>query len=184
MNDAVDIAQIQTVVRTPAVPITQQTELTNVFEQMDTMVQDWCMEPINQAVEAQIHQRPVTPDIRSPRSEDSWPGMPRRTPSRPSVGGTPSTTPKRPPEAISTRATVSPNISRGINLDEGGLPMDKAGLVETYMGGRPCLQEEEVEMAEETPFRQDTSEKGSVRDSPRVALKGRKRKCSSEHTAE
>ena len=114
VNDAVDIAQIRTVVQTPTVPITPQTEPTNVFEQMDTPVRDWCMEPIHQAVEAQIHQRPVTPNIPSPRSEDSWPRMPRGTPSRPRVDGTPSTTPKRPSEAVPTRATVSPNISRGI----------------------------------------------------------------------
>ena len=138
------------------------------------------MEPIHQAVEAQIHHRPVTPDIRSLTSEDSWPGTPRGTPSRPCVGGTPLTTPRRPSDAVSTRATVSPNISRGISLDEGGLPMDQAGLVETYMGGRPCVQEEEVETAEETPSGQDTSAKESVGDSPRVALRGRKRKCSSE----
>ena len=162
VNDAVDIAQIRTVVRTPAVPITPQTEPTNVFEQMDTLVQDWCMEPIHQAVEAQIHQRPVTPDIRSPRSEDSWPGTPRGTPSRSRVGGTPSTTPRRPSEAVSTRATISPNISRGISLDERGLPMDQAGLVKTYMRGRPHVQEEEVETAEETPSGQDTSAKESV----------------------
>ena len=62
--------------------------------------------------------------------------------------------------------------------------MDQAGLVETYMGGRPRLQEEEVEMAEETPSRQDTSAKESVGDSPRVAPKGRKRKCSLERTTE
>ena len=66
VNNAVDIAQIRTVVRTPAVLITPQTEPTNVFKQMDTPVRDWCMEPIHQAVEAQIHQRPVTPNIRSP----------------------------------------------------------------------------------------------------------------------
>ena len=62
--------------------------------------------------------------------------------------------------------------------------MDQAGLVETYMGGRPRLQEEEVETAEETPSGQDTSAKESVGDSPRVALKGRKCKHSSECTAE
>ena len=184
MNDAVDIAQIRTVVRTPTVPITPQTEPTNVFEQMDMPVRDWCMEPIHQAVEAQIHHRPVTPDIRSPRSEDSWPGTPRGTPSRPHVGGTLSTTPKRPSKAVSTRATVSPNISRGISLDEGGLPMDQAGLVETYMGGRPHVQEEEVETVEETPSGQDTSAKESVGDSPRVALRGKKRKRSSERSVE
>ena len=30
--------------------------------------------------------------------------------------------------------------------------MNQAGLVETYMGGRPRLQEEEVEMAEKKTF--------------------------------
>ena len=38
VNDAVDIAQIRTVVRIPTVPITPQTEPTNVFEQMDMPV--------------------------------------------------------------------------------------------------------------------------------------------------
>ena len=171
MNDAVDIAQIRTVVRTPTVPITPQTEPTNVFKQMDTPVRDWCMEPIHQAVEAQIHHRPVTPNIRSARSEDSWPGMPRGTPFRPCVGGTTSTTPMRPSKAVSTRATMSPNISRGISLDEEGLPMNQAGLVEIYMGGRPRVQEEEVEMAEETPFSKDTSAKESVGESLRVMRK-------------
>ena len=38
VNDAMDIAQIRTVVRTPTIPITPQTEPTNVFEQMDTLV--------------------------------------------------------------------------------------------------------------------------------------------------
>ena len=62
--------------------------------------------------------------------------------------------------------------------------MDQAGLIETYMGGRPCVQEEEMEVAEETPSGQDTSAKESVGDSPRVALKGRKCKHSSEQSAE
>ena len=142
VSDAVDIAQIRTVVRTPTVLVAPPTEPINVFEQMDTPVQDWCMEPIHQAVEAQIHKRPITPNIRSPRSEDSWPGTPKGTPSRPKVGGTPSTTPSRPSQAVPMRATVSSNIFRGISLDEGGIPMEQAGLLETYMGGRPHIQED------------------------------------------
>ena len=101
VNDAVDIAQLKTVVHTPRVPPAQLKtpvqEPGDVFQQMDTPVRDWCMEPILQAqamnVEAQVHSRPITPDMRSPRSEDSWPGTPRGTPSRPRVGGTPSYTP-------------------------------------------------------------------------------------------
>ena len=65
--------------------------------------------------------------------------------------------------------------------------MDQAGLVETYMGGRPHVQEEEVEeveTVEETPSGQDTSAKKSVGDSPRVALRGKKRKRSSERSVE
>ena len=100
VNDAVDIAQLKTVVCTPSVPPTPAHEPVNVFQQMDTPVHDWCMEPILQAqamsvqsVEAQVHNRPVTPDIRSPHREDSWLGTPRGTPSRPRVGGTPSSTP-------------------------------------------------------------------------------------------
>ena len=102
----------------------------------------------------------------------------------PPVGGTPSATPRRPSEAVSTRATVSPNISRGISFDEGGLLMDQAVLVETYMGGRPRVQEEEVETVEETPSGQETSAKESVGDSQRVALRGKKCKHSSECSAE
>ena len=184
VNDAVDIAQLHTVVRTPTVPVAPPTEPINVFKQMDMPVRDWCMEPIHQAVEAQIHKRPITPDIQSPRSEDSWPGMPKGTPSRPKVGGTPSTTPSRPLYAVPTRATVSPNISRGISLDEGGIPMEQAGLIETYMGGRPHIQKDEAEYTEVAPSGQETSAKESVGDSPRVALRGRKRKRSSERNAE
>ena len=89
VTDAVDIAQLRTVVRTPRVLVAPPTQPTNVFEQMDMPVRDWCMGPIHQAVEAQIHNRPVTLEIRSPRSEDSWPGTPKGTPSRPRVGGLP-----------------------------------------------------------------------------------------------
>ena len=103
VNDAVDIAQLKTMVRTPRVPPAPVQEPGDVFQQMDTPVRDWCMEPMLQAqamnVEAQVHSRPITPDMRSPRSEDSWPGTPRGTPSRPQVGGTPSSTPSGPPES-------------------------------------------------------------------------------------
>ena len=64
---------------------------------------------------------------------------------------------------------VSPSVVRGISLDEGGLPMEQSGLVETYMGGRPPVQEEDLEVMEETPSGQETSAKESVGDSPRVA---------------
>ena len=57
VSDAVDIAQLRTV------PVALPTEPANVFEQMDMPVRDWCMKPIHQAVEAQIHNRPVTLDI-------------------------------------------------------------------------------------------------------------------------
>ena len=68
VNDAVDIAQMKTVVRTPRVPVAPVQEPGDVFQQMDTPVRDWCMEPMVQAqamnVEAQVHSRPVTPDMR------------------------------------------------------------------------------------------------------------------------
>ena len=103
VNDAVDIAQLKTVVRTPRVPPAPVQEPGDVFQQMDTPVRDWCMEPMLQAqamnVEAQVHSRPITPDMRSPRSEDSWPGTPQGTPSRPQVGRTPSSTPSGPPKS-------------------------------------------------------------------------------------
>ena len=69
---------------------------------------------------------------------------------------------------------VSPSVARGISLDEGGLPMDQSGLVETYMGGRPHMQERDTEVTEEAPSGQDTSAKESVGDSPRVALRTKK----------
>ena len=72
VNDAVDIAQMKTVVRTPRVPVAPVQEPGDVFQQMDTPVRDWCMEPMLQAqamnVEAKVHSRPITPDMRSPRS--------------------------------------------------------------------------------------------------------------------
>ena len=40
VSDAVDIAQLRTVVRTPTVPVAPPTEPTNVFEQMDMPVRD------------------------------------------------------------------------------------------------------------------------------------------------
>ena len=139
VNDAVDIAQLKTVVRTPSVPPAPVQEPVNVFQQMDTPVRDWCMEPILQAqamnVEAQVHSRLITPDMRSPHSEDSWLGTPKGTPNRPRVGGTPTSTPSRPRESVPTRPMVSPSVARSISLDEGGLPMEQSGLVETYMGG-------------------------------------------------
>ena len=186
VNDAVDIAQLKTVVRTPRVPPAPVQEPGDVFQQMDTPVRDWCMEPLLQAqamnVEAQVHSRPITPDMRSPRSEDSWP---RGTPSRPRVGGTPSSTPSGPPrESLPTRPMVSPNVARGISLDEGGLPMEQSGLVETYMGGRPPVQGGDLEVTEETPSGQETSAKESGGNSPRVASRTKKRKCSSERSAE
>ena len=58
--------------------------------------------------------------------------------------------------------------------------MEQVGLLETYMGGRPRIQEEETEDTEDAPSGQETSAKESVGDSPRVALSSRKRKCSSE----
>ena len=64
---------------------------------------------------------------------------------------------------------VSPNVARGISLDEGGLPMEQSGLVETYLGGRPLVQGGNLEVTEETPSGQETSAKESVGDSPRVA---------------
>ena len=62
--------------------------------------------------------------------------------------------------------------------------MEQAGLIKTYMGARPHVQEEEIEATEEAPLGQDTSAKESVGDSPRVALRGRKHKHSSEQSAE
>ena len=188
VNDAVDIAQLNTVVRTPSVPSTFVQEPVNVFQQMDTPVRDWCMEPILQAqavsVEAKVHSRPIT-HMRSPRSKDSWPGTPRSTPSRPRFGGTPSSTPNHPPrESVPTRPMVSPSVARGISLDEGGLPMEQSGLIETYMGGRPPVQEGDLEVMEETPSSQETSAKESVGNSPRVASRTKKRKCSSERSTE
>ena len=148
VNDTVDIAQLKTVVHTPSVPPAPPPEPTNVFQQMDTPVRDWCMEPLLQAqalsvqsVKAQVHNRLVTPDIRSSCSEDSWPNTPRVTPSRPHVGGTPTSTPSRPQEAVPTRPMVSPSVAQGISLDKRGLPMDQSGLMETYMRGRPRVQE-------------------------------------------
>ena len=191
VNDAVDIAQLKTVVHTPSVPPAPPPEPTNVFQQMDTPIHNWCMEPLLQtqtlsvqSVKAQVHNRLITPDIRSPRSEDSWPSTPRGTPSRPCVGGTPSSMPSRPQEAVPTRPMVSPSVARGISLDEGGLPMDQSGLIETYMGGRPCVQEGDTEFTEEAPSGQDTSAKESVGDSPRVALRTKKHKRSLEQSAE
>ena len=189
VNDAVDIAQMKTVVRTPRVPVAPVQEPGDVFQQMDTPVRDWCMEPMLQAqamnVEAQVHSRPITPDMHSPRSEDSWPGTPRGTPSRPRVGGTPSSISSRTPrESLPTRPMVSPNVARGISLDEGGLPMEQSRLIETYMSGRPPVQEGDLEVTEETPSGQETSAKESVGDSPRVASKTKKRKGSSERSAE
>ena len=169
VNDAVDIAELRTVVRTPTVPVLLQQEPTNVFEQMDTPVCDWCMEPFQQTIQTQVHNRPVTPNIRSLRSKDSWPRTPRGTPSRPRVGGTPSSMPSRPSKAV---PTVSPNIARGISLDEGGLPMEQAGLTETYMQGRPPVDEGDAEAVKEVPSGQDTSAKELVGDSPKVALWG------------
>ena len=191
VNNAVDIAQLKTVVRTPSVPPAPPQEPTNIFQQMDTPVCDWCMEPLVQAqamniqsVEAQVHNRPITPDIRSPRSEDSWPSTPRGTPSRLHVGGTPSSTPSRPQEAVPTRLMVSPSVAQGISLDEGGLPMDQSGLMETYMGGRPRMQEGDTEVTEEAPSGQDTSAKESIGDSTMVALRTKKHKLSLEWSAE
>ena len=79
---------------------------------------------------------------------------------------------------------VSPNVARGISLDEGGLPMEQSGLIETYMSGRPPVQEGDLEVTEETPSGQETSAKESVGDSPRVTSKTKKRKRSSERSAE
>ena len=79
---------------------------------------------------------------------------------------------------------VSSSVARGISLDEGGLPMEQSGLVETYMGGRPPVQEGDMEFTEETPSGQDTSAKESVGNSPRVALRTKKHKRSSERSAE
>ena len=62
--------------------------------------------------------------------------------------------------------------------------MEQSGLVETYMGGRPPVQEGDLEVTEETPSGQETSAKESVGDSPRVASRTEKRKRSSERSAE
>ena len=71
---------------------------------------------------------------------------------------------------------VSPNVARGISLDEGGLPMEQSGLIKTYMSGRPPVQEGDLEVTEETPSGRETSAKESVGDSPRVASRTKKRK--------
>ena len=90
-SEATDVTVVKTVVRAPTVtqaetPLQEQVD---VFNQMDTPVRDWFLEQLqqptavqtaeSQVVEAQVHQqegRPATPTIRSPTSEDSWPGTP------------------------------------------------------------------------------------------------------------
>ena len=105
-SESVNVMAVQTVVRAPTQgptgppplqEIAEEPEPTsqevNVFNQMDTPVRDWYLEPLlqsgpsqtvgTQLVEAQVHQgegRPVTPTIRSPTSEDSWPNTPQNTP--------------------------------------------------------------------------------------------------------
>ena len=65
-----------------------------------------------------------------------------------------------------------------------GYQWSKPDLSRPTWGGRPRVQEEEPEAMEETPSGQDTSAKESVGDSPRVALRGKKHKRSSERSAE
>ena len=160
-SESVNVMAVQTVVRTPtqglAGPpllreIAEEPEPQpedNVFNRMDTPVRDWFLEPVvqgestqtsqtvgTQLVEAQVHQgggRPVTPTIRSPTSENSWPNTPQHTPVRPMVGSTPTGTPKRSRDMLPVR---SPRVLRGLNLEEGGIPMDQSGLLETHMMGR------------------------------------------------
>ena len=52
------------------------------------------------------------------------------------------------------------------------------------MGGRPPVQEGDLEVTEETPSGQETSAKESVGNSPRVASRTKKCKRSSERSAE
>ena len=217
-SESVNIMGVQTVVRAPTQGAPALQEITeepeqpsqevNVFNQMDTPVRDWFLEPLQQSgpsqtvgtqlVEVQVHQgegRPVTPTIRSPTSEDSWPNTPQTTPLRPVVGGTPTQTPRR---SSGVTAGRSPVVLRGLNLDEGGIPMDQSGLLEPHMMGRsPAYFTEDPEELRsrhssastvvlpvtedpaQVPDETETSAKESTGGSPRVQ-KTRKRRSSSE----
>ena len=220
-SESVNVMAVQTVVRAPTGGPAGQPPLqeiaeepeppsqeVNVFNQMDTPVRDWYLEPLlqsgpsqtvgTQLVEAQVHQgegRPVTPTIRSPTSEDSWPNTPQNTPVRPIVGSTPTQTPRRPRGASSGR---SPVVLRGLNLEEGGIPMDQSGILEPHMMGRsPAYFTEDPEELRSrhssastvilpvtqdsihVPDEPETSAKESTGGSPRVP-KTRKRRSSSE----
>ena len=220
--ESVNVTNVQTVVRAPTQGAPTLQEITeepeqppqevNVFNQMDTPVRDWYLEPLlgsgpsetvgTQIVEAQIHQgegRPVTPTIRSPTSEDSWPNTPQTTPVRPVVGGTPTQTPRRPLGGVTPGR--SPIVMRGFNLDEGGIPMEQSGLLEPHMMGcSPAyftqdpedprsshssastvilpVTERPSQAVEEEP---ETSAKESTGGSPKIP-KNRKRRSSSERT--
>ena len=220
-SESVNVMGMQTVVRAPTQGAPALQEITeepeqpsqevNVFNQMDTPVRDWFLEPLlqsgpsqtvgTQLVEVQVHQRegrPVTPTIRSPTSEDSWPNTPQNTPVRPVVGGTPTQTPRRFSGVATGR---SPVVLRGLNLDEGGILVDQSGLLESHMMGRSLayfmedpeelrsrhssastvilpVTEGPPQAAEEEP---ETSAKESTGGSPRIP-KTRKCRSSSERT--
>ena len=193
-NTAVDMVEVKRTAR--------------VFSQMDTPVRDWCLEqdlPKQQGskgtqvqtIQVEVHQgtRPITPTMRSPIAWEGW--SPISTLNRPSITGTPKSTPGRRP-----RVGGSPGVPQhGIPIDSGALPMEHSGLLETYMHGvspanLPELEPEEG-FSQEEPERavisetlpeiqevvdsedEDTSAKESTGGSPRVP-KSRKRKTSSD----
>ena len=191
-----------------AVDMVEAKRTAQVFLQMDTPVRDWCpgqdlpqqQGPKGtqvQTVQTEVHRgtRPITQTMRSPIAGEGW--SPISTPDRPSIAGTPKSTPGRRP-----RVGGSPGVPQhGIPIDSGGLPMEYSGLLETYMHGvSPAyLPETEPEegVSQDEPERavtsvtlpeiqevvdsedKDTSAKESMAGSPRVP-KSRKRKTSSE----
>ena len=174
----------------------------SVLDQMDTPVREWALSdrPPTDVVQtvAKVHgiERAISPEIRSPSSSDSWVG----TPTHLGVGDTPTQTPLNTPVSTPSRSRrtpiPSPQVLRGLQLDEaGGIPMDASGILPPYMQGRsPAVEEElsvlpgdrpeegeEAEQTENSPDEEtggDTSAKESTAGSPRVP-KARKRKSAS-----
>ena len=191
-----------------AVDMVEAKRTAQVFSQMDTPMRDWCLGqdlPQQQGskgtqvqvVQVEVHRgtRPITPTMRSPVAGEGW--LPISNPDRPSIVGTPKSTPSRRPRVGGSLGVPQHSIP----IDSGGLPMEHSGLLETYMRGvspayLPELQPEEgisqnepegAVISETLPDIQevvdsedeDTSTKESTGGSPRVP-KSRKRKTSSE----
>ena len=222
IQTAATMVKSQTVGRTPTpkmppiVPLTPIQE-EDVLDKMDTPVRDWVLSenPTQSEIQtvAEAHtfdsaSRPITPDIHSTCSEESWTG----TPVHPDVGDTPTQTPVgtpvRTPSSTPSRRrrtpTASPRVMHGLQLDlEGGIPMEASGLIPTYMHGwSPAVldepseqqvpppvdrpeEEEEIAHQEESSDQEtegNTSAKESTAGSPRVPKTQKRKSISARMT--